>query len=308
MNALLEFAQSVFGPLVLVFTVSNLASMGLQVNIPQVLRIARSPTFLALVLGWGWVVGPILGYLITRILPLAEPFAAVMLLTSLAPCAPFLPPMVGKARGDVDFAGAFIPAAAVGTVVFMPLLAPVLIQGLTLSALALAKPLVLTVLIPLLIGAGIRTYLAPLAEKLFAPVKAIAGLSTAVTVLFCLLLYTRQMLDTAGSFALLSMTIFMAVLGYLAYQFSLGLRPSERSVMALGMGTRNIAAVLAGVLRHPERGPTHGRDGHHVDVVVLRPLAGRGANHRQTSGRDRVTPRLHTARLAFLAVLGHGME
>ena len=255
MNSFLEFAQAAFGPLVLVFTVSNLASMGLQVNIPPVLKTVRNPRFLVLVLVWGWVVGPALGYLITRVLPLAEPFAAVVLLTSLAPCAPFLPPMVEKARGDVDFAGAFIPAAAVGTVVFMPLFAPQLIHGLTLSALSLAKPLVLTVLIPLLAGAVLRTYAAPWAAKLFKPVKALAGLSTALTVLFCILLYSRRMLDTAGSFALASMTLFMLVMGLITYRFGFGLKQSERSVMCLGMGSRNIAAVLAGVLAIPNGDP-----------------------------------------------------
>lgn len=255
MSTFLELAQTVFGPLVLVFTVANLASMGLQVNIPEVLKTVRNPRFLSLVLFWGWVVGPALGYLITRILPLAEPYAAVVLLTSLAPCAPFLPPMVEKARGDVAFAGAFIPAAAIGTVVFMPLLAPYLIKGLTLSALALAKPLVLTVLIPLIVGAVVRTWAAPAAAKLFKPVKVLAGLSTALTVLFCILLYGRRMLDTAGSFALASMTIFMVVLGLVAYRFGFGLEQSQRSVMALGMGTRNIAAVFAGVLAIPNGDP-----------------------------------------------------
>jgi BASS family bile acid:Na+ symporter len=255
MSALTQVMQTIFTPLVIVFTVANLASMGLQVDIPPVLKTLRSVKLLVLVLVWGWVVGPVLGYLITRVLPLAEPFAAVVLLTSLAPCAPFLPPMIGKARGDVNFAGAFIPLAAVGTVVFMPLLAPLMIKGLTVSAMALAKPLVITVLIPLLVGALVRTYAAAMAKKIFPVVKVIAGLSTALTVLFCLLLYGRQMLQTAGSFALLSMTVFMIVLGVITYRFGFGLRQSQRSVMSLGMGTRNIAAVFAGVLAIPNGDP-----------------------------------------------------
>ena len=255
MSAVTQFMQTIFTPLVIVFTVTNLASMGLQVDIPAVLKTLRSVKLLVLVLVWGWVVGPVLGYLITRVLPLAEPFAAVVLLTSLAPCAPFLPPMIGKARGDVNFAGAFIPLAAVGTVVFMPLLAPLMIKGLTLSAVALAKPLVITVLIPLLVGALVRTYAAAMATKIFPVVKLIAGLSTALTVLFCLLLYGRQMLETAGSFALLSMTVFMIVLGLITYRFGFGLRQDQRSVMSLGMGTRNIAAVFAGVLAIPNGDP-----------------------------------------------------
>jgi BASS family bile acid:Na+ symporter len=255
MSALTPFMQTMFAPLVIVFTVANLGSMGLQVDIPPVLKTLRSAKLLALVLVWGWVVGPVLGYLITWALPLAEPFAAVVLLTSLAPCAPFLPPMIGKARGDVNFAGAFIPLAAVGTVVFMPLLAPLMIQGLTLSAGALAKPLVITVLIPLLVGAFVRTYAAAMATKIFPVVKRIAGLSTVLTVLFCLALYGRQMLETAGSFALLSMTVFMLALGWITYRFGFGLRQNQRSVMSLGMGTRNIAAVFAGVLAIPNGDP-----------------------------------------------------
>ena len=90
---------------------------------------------MALIFVWGWVVGPAFGYLITRVLPLAEPYVIVVLLTSLAPCAPFLQQMVAKARGDMGFAGAFIPLVAVGTVVLMPLMAPLLIKGLTIERL-----------------------------------------------------------------------------------------------------------------------------------------------------------------------------
>ena len=132
MNAVFELFQRTFGPLVLLFTVSNLAAMGLQVRLPEVVAALRNKKALALIFVWGWVLGPALGYVITKVLPLAEPYVVVVLLTSLAPCAPFLQQMVAKARGDMGFAGAFIPLVAVGTVVLMPLMAPVLIPGLTI--------------------------------------------------------------------------------------------------------------------------------------------------------------------------------
>jgi BASS family bile acid:Na+ symporter len=255
MNAVIEFIQAAFGATVLIFTVSNLGSMGLQVNLPAVLLALRNKKFLVMVFAWGWLLGPALGYLITRILPLDEPYVIVVLLTSLAPCAPFLPQVVGKAKADVGFAGAFIPLVTIGTVLLMPLMAPLLIKGLTISTAALAKPLVLTVLIPLIIGALVRRYAASAATKVFPWVKLIAGLSTAVTILFCLLLYGKGMLNTAGSFALLSMTLFMVGMGLITYRFGFGLKQQERSVMALGMGTRNIAAVFAGVLAIPNPDP-----------------------------------------------------
>ncbi len=114
MNTLMQFLQTTFSPLVLIFTVANLAAMGLQVRVPEVAVALRNRKALALILVWGWVLGPAFGYLITRVLPLEEPYVVVVLLASLAPCAPFLQQMVGKARGDMGFAGALIPTRGGG--------------------------------------------------------------------------------------------------------------------------------------------------------------------------------------------------
>lgn len=255
MNAVMQFLEATFSPLVLIFTVSNLAAMGLQVKMPEVVVALRNKKSLALIFVWGWVLGPAFGYLITRMLPLAEPFAIVVLLASLAPCAPFLQQMVGKARGDMGFAGALIPLVAVGTVVLMPLMAPMLIKGVTISTWSLAKPLLLTILLPLLSGAAIRHYADKWATKIFPTVKGFALLSTLLTIVWCLVIYGRGMLNTAGSFALLSMTVFMVGMGVITYLIGFGMRQNQRSVMALGMGTRNVAAVLAAALAIPDADP-----------------------------------------------------
>lgn len=248
---MMQFLQNTFGPLVFLFTVSNLAAMGLQVRMPEVMRVFREPKSIALIFVWGWILGPALGFLITRTLPLAEPYVIVILLASLAPCAPFLQQVVAKARGDMGFAGALIPLVAVGTVVLMPLMAPLLIKGLTISAWALAKPLLLTILLPLVIGAVIRHFSDSSATKLFPAVKKLALLSTLLTIIWCIVIYGKGMLNTAGSYALLSMTLFMVGMGIITYLIGFGMRQNQRSVMALGMGTRNVAAVLAAALAIP---------------------------------------------------------
>ena len=255
MSAVMQFLETTFGPLVFVFTVANLAAMGLQVRMPEVAAALRNKKSLALIFVWGWVVGPAFGYLITRLLPLADPYVVVVLLASLAPCAPFLQQMVGRARGDMGFAGALIPLVAVGTVLLMPLMAPLLIQGVTISTWSLAKPLLLTILLPLMVGAAIRQYADTVATKIFPAVKGLALLSTVLTILWCLVIYGRGMLNTAGSFALLSMTLFMVGMGLITYRFGFGMKQSQRSVMALGMGTRNVAAVLAAALAIPNADP-----------------------------------------------------
>jgi BASS family bile acid:Na+ symporter len=248
MNEVLQFCQSIFSPLVIVFTISNLFSMGLQVNLGKMIRKVGNPKFLGLTFGLGWVIGPAIAYLITLLLPLDNGYIIVLFIGSLAPCAPFLPPLLPKAHGDIVFAGAFIPVAAIGTALLMPIFAPLLVKGIELSVMSLLKPLFITVLLPVLIGASIKTFAEKVADKIFNPVKKLAGLSTLLTVIFCIMLYYKEMWATAGSMAMLSLTIFMVVMALVSFYGGFGLNRGEKVVMSLGMGTRNIAAVLIGVL------------------------------------------------------------
>ena len=134
--------------------------------------------------------------------------------------------------------------------------------------MSLLKPLFISVLLPLIIGALIKTYAGNVADKIFSPVKKLAGLSTLLTIIFCILLYYKQMWATAGSMAMLSLTIFTFVMGLVSFYTGFGLKRSEKIVMSLGMGTRNIAAVLIGVLYNAECKTKYGGDGCNLDFMV----------------------------------------
>ena len=255
MNEIMQLFEAAFMPLALLFTVLNLGMMGLGVRMPEVVAVFKNKKALALIFVWGWVLGPALGLLIAWVLPLAEPYVICVLIASLASCGPFLPPMVEKARGDANFAGAFIPLVAVGTVVFMPLIAPLLVKGVTISAGALATRLVLFLLVPLVIGTAIRHYKETVATKIFPAVRVLAKLSTLLMIVSCLVVYGRAMLDTAGSFALLSMTIYMVAKGLITYRFGFGLKQNQRSVMSLGMLTPNGPALIVAVISIPGMDP-----------------------------------------------------
>jgi hypothetical protein len=47
----------------------------------------------------------------------------------------------------------------------------------------------------------------------------------------------------------------MVGMGLITYRFGFGMNQNQRSVMALGMGTRNVAAVLAAALAIPNADP-----------------------------------------------------
>jgi BASS family bile acid:Na+ symporter len=260
--------QVVFNIAVVIFTVSNLAAMGLDTNLREALKTLRSARAIGLVLVWGWVVGPALAWLIIRILPLMEAHAAGLLLISLAPTAPFFPLMVSKARGDMSFAGAFMLLTTLGTVLFLPLLAPLLIKGLTVDTWSLAKPLLIMVLLPLLIGGAIRVFAPNAAEKLFPVVKKIGGIFLVLALVLTLVLYGRDMLGAVGSFAPGAQVLFFVAITALSYKIGFGLEQQQRSSMALGMCTRNIAAVFAAYF-----GITDPPAGLFVMIVLVVPLA-----------------------------------
>jgi ACR3 family arsenite efflux pump ArsB len=111
MSEIMQFLEGTFPPLILVFTLANLGAMGLQVKMPGVIAQLKNKKTLALIGVWGWVLRPAVAYLIAWVFRLPNPYVVALLLLSLAPCAPFIPTVVGKARGDVNFAGALIPTA-----------------------------------------------------------------------------------------------------------------------------------------------------------------------------------------------------
>jgi BASS family bile acid:Na+ symporter len=247
--------ETVFNLVVVIFTVGNLAAMGLELNLREAIKALRNVKFVALIVVWSWVVGPAFSYLLTKILPLAEPYAIGLLLACAAPCAPFYPVVVRKARGDVAFAAALLLLTAVGTVVLMPVMLPLMIKGLTVSAWAIAKPLLTLVLTPLVIGIVIRVYAEKAADKLFPVVKKIAGVFTLLVLIFVLVLYGKKMLDSMGSFAIAAQLLFLGGMAAISYLVGFGLKQDQRSIMALGMGTRNIAAVFAVLMAIPNPDP-----------------------------------------------------
>lgn len=260
--------EEIYKIVVMIFTVSNLAAMGLEINKDEAFKALKNPRFIILILVWGWIVGPAIAFGLTKVIPLSEAHAAGLLLISLAPTAPFFPLMVTKARGDMSSAGAFILVATIGTVIFLPILVPVLIEGLEVSVWALAKPLLIMVLLPLLIGFAIRVYKAPIADKLFPIIKKIGTLFLLITAVLTFWLYWEEMVSAIGSYAVGAQVVFFALITFLSYKIPFGLKKTQRSGMALGMCTRNIAAVFVAYF-----GITNPDPGVFVMIVLVVPLA-----------------------------------
>ena len=197
---------------------SNLLDMGLRLNPRDALRGLRNVRFVAYVLLWGFVLSPALVYVITLVIPVENPYAMGLILMGMTPCAPFLPAIVNKAKGDLGFTAAFMLLAAVGTVAFMPFAVPLMVKGLTVSAWTIAKPLLMVVLLPLAVGMVILRASPALASGIQPSIKRITLISTIVMAVLCVIVMIADMDQRAMIMVVLGLPI-MVIFALLAVKW-----------------------------------------------------------------------------------------
>ena len=238
LNALLKIS-------LVIFMAGNLLDMGLRLRLGTALVGLRDVRFVSLSLLWCFVLGPAIAWGLTRVIPLETPYAMGLILIGLAPCAPFLPMMVDRSRGDMAYAASFMLLAAVGMVVTMPFSVPLLVEGLSVSAWMIAKPLLAVVLVPLVIGMVTLRRAPAFAERAQPIVKKITGIATVIMLGLCLVIYGQAFIGSAGSYATLSQVIFYGAVTAGSYMLAFGLPQNRKSVLALGVCTRNLGAAFA---------------------------------------------------------------
>jgi BASS family bile acid:Na+ symporter len=233
------------------FMVGNLLDMGLRLKLQEAIGALRNVRFVTQCLLWGFILLPGLAYLLTVVVPLEAPYAIGLLLLGLAPCAPFLPPMVDKAHGDIGHTAAFMLLTSVATVAYMPLAVPLLVKGFSAGAWTIAKPLLFFLLVPLAIGMAIQFRSASVASKLQPIVKKATGIDTLVMLVLCVVIYGKAFLGLVGSYAIGAQILFFSVASVGPYLLSFGLPRGQKIVLSLGMCTRNIGAALAPLFAVP---------------------------------------------------------
>ncbi len=228
-----------------IFMVGNLLDMGLRLKLREALGGLQNVRFVVLSVLWGFVLCPALGYFLTKVVPLEQTYAIGMILLAMAPCAPFLPMMADKARGDLAYAAAFMLLASVVTVAYMPFAVPVMVKGLSASAWTIAKPLLFFLIVPLAIGMGIQRAFATFASRIEPFVKKAMGIDTLVMLVICVVIYGKGFIGAVGTYAIGTQILFFAVATAAPYFLSPGLTQGQKSVLSLGMSTRQLGAALA---------------------------------------------------------------
>jgi predicted Na+-dependent transporter len=256
------------------FVVTSMVAMGLSLTVPMIVEPLRRWTIVVGAIVANFVVVPLVALGIAEGLSLDPQLRDGLLIFGLAAGAPFLPKLAQGANGDVAVAVGLMVVLMVATVIFLPLVLPWLLDGVSIGAWSIAKSLVVLMLVPLSIALAVRANWPDLAAE-YQPVLAkTSTVAVIVLVVVGLGLNVDNALDLVGTRG------FVAIVGLVVVSCAVGWAvggrdPGTRSVVALGTGQRNLSAALVVATQNfaGTQTLTFVLVGSVVSLLVLLPLA-----------------------------------
>jgi BASS family bile acid:Na+ symporter len=227
----------------LTFVVSSMLAVGLSLTIREIVTPLRNGKLLALAVVANFVLMPLAAILIARALQLAQPLGIALLILGMAAGAPFLPKLAGIAGGNLAFAVGLMVLLMVLTVGYMPLVMPLLLEGVAVDPAKIARSLVVLMLLPLLVGLVTRSRAATVASRLAPLLNRLSSASLTLMIVLLVVTNVRNIVSLFGTRGILASIVFLIV--GIAVGWLLGGSSRDiKSVLALGTAQRNIAAAL----------------------------------------------------------------
>lgn len=236
--------QTIANLSVLIFIVTCMLSMGLRLTFREITSPLTNPRRVILALMANFALAPLIAWGITRVIPLHPSYAVGLLLLGAAAGAPFLPKLAELAQGDLGYSVALMILLTVGSVVFLPLALPFMIPGLKADAWAIARPLVVLMMLPLTIGLILKKFFESASAILHLISEKVSQASMILLTVLLIGLNLQAIVGTVGSGAIAASLLFIS-LSFFAGYFLGGKDPRQKSVLGLGTGQRNVAAALA---------------------------------------------------------------
>jgi predicted Na+-dependent transporter len=238
-----ELLSIIMNLFTLVFVVTSMLAMGLSLTVAQILAPLRNARLVIMALVANFILVPLVAYLITTGFALSEELKIGLILVSTAAGAPFLPRLAQIAKGNLAFSVGLMVLLMVFTIVYMPLVLPLLLQGISIDPLSIARPLILLMLIPLAIGLFIKMRFSEIAIVLHPYLARTSTFALILLIASGLLAHLKAVIGVFGSSGIIALLLFLALAFTFGY-FVSGKDGSIRSVLGMGTAQRNLSAAL----------------------------------------------------------------
>lgn len=154
-----------------------------------------------------------------------------------------LPKLAEAARGNAAFSVGLMVLLMVVTIIYLPVVLPLLLSGVAVNPWEIAQSLILLMLIPLAVGLLINARYEEMAARLQPIFSQASNTALLFLLVLGLVLNFREMIGLVGSFGILAAVLFLLLSLALGYLLG-GSEGQTKSVMGLGTAQRNIAAAL----------------------------------------------------------------
>jgi predicted Na+-dependent transporter len=227
----------------LAFVVTSMLSMGLSLTVSQILQPLRNTRLVIMALAGNFVVIPAAAFALSRIIPLDQSVQIGLLLMGTAAGAPFLPKLAQIAKANVAFAVGLMTMLMVVTIGNLPIVLPLVLPGVEVDTGQIALSLIVTMLVPLLIGLFIKARYEGAAEGLQPVMAQTSTISLALLLVLMLALNFSNVVALFGTGAIIATLLFIAISIAAGYLLG-GSSTDTKVVLALGTGQRNLSAAF----------------------------------------------------------------
>lgn len=243
--------MSVATPILLLLKLSIMLSVfaiGLKATFAEAIYLFRCPVKLLRALVSMFVVMPLIALLINSTFELNVPVRIALVALSISPIPPILPNKAMRAGLRENYTIGLLTATAVLSVVVIPLMMELVerITGLPLEMRArdVAALVLSSVLVPLLVGMGVRHWWSSFAERAAKPIATGAWIVLGLALVPVLFTSVRGILTFLGDGTLFALAAF-ALIGLAVGHLLGGPDLKGRIVLAISTSARHPAMALA---------------------------------------------------------------
>jgi BASS family bile acid:Na+ symporter len=224
-----------------VFVVSTMLNVGLTQKPSEILGHLKNRPFVLKMLLANFVAAPLFMIAMLHFTRFEPALKAGLLIFALGAGAPFLIKLTQTAQHNIALGAAVMLMLMLATVVYMPVVLPLILSGISVDGWAIAKSLFIQLLLPIIVGMLLAQWLTALANKVQPWVAWLGNIALYVLIAATLIGYLPNMISIVGTGAILVGLVFVLGAFGLGYLTGAG-KDHLEDVGALGTAQRNTAA------------------------------------------------------------------
>jgi bile acid:Na+ symporter, BASS family len=238
-----EFFRGIVPVMTPIFVISTMLNVGLTQKLSVILGHLNNLPFVLKMLLANFILVPLLTIIVLNLVSFDPALKAGLLLFSVSAGAPILIKLTQISEHRLALGAAVMVLLIIGTIVYVPVVLPLILTGISVDAWAIARSLLLQMLAPIVLGMLVAQFLPGIAKTAQPWIGRLGNYALYVVIGATLIGYFPNMINIIGTGAILvGVVIVLAAFGF-GYLMGAG-KDHLEDVGGLGTAQRNTAAAL----------------------------------------------------------------